>query len=263
MIDFDYFYDEDQPAYTSTIKTNNIDIVYILRKLKKVWEEKDIPLDIDIVDSKVRISHKYPDHVEDSAQLRLHPNLAFILGYNEERTDYGQYLRFDQQAEYIAPYYPKSSMKDEQLYLMDLMLMIEERFEKNVQKIRQIIDDCLDREKKGITSIAHFEKVKHRETWILKATVLGGDQIDLGTDGYIQRVNIKDHSGEIELSAFAKQGTLLHEIASEGKEYYIERIYEWEDESDYYYGKMNEEVTDGNIIVQINGASYKVQFNEV
>ena len=261
MADFDYFYGEDQPAYTSTRKTS-IEIVYILRKLKKVWEEEDIPLDINIVDSKIRISHKYPDQIEKLEQLRLHPKLAYMLGYNEEKTKLGQYLRFDEQVEYIAPYDPKSSMNDEQLYLIDLMLMIEERFEKNVQegKVRDMIDDCIDRERKGITPIANFEKVKHFDSWILKGTVVG----EFNVDGPIHHVNIKDHTGKIKLSASRNDGILLHEVVSKGKEYYIEKIPEWEKIYEYYNVKMNEEdVPEEGIIVQINGGSYKIRFDEV
>ena len=160
MIDFEYFdYGENETVYASTRDTK-IDIEYIIRKLNNKWEDKNIPLMIDIIDSKIRISHKYPDNVENSAQLRLHPSLAYILGYNEERTDLGQYLRFDESTQYIAPHYPKSFMDHEQHYLIDIMLMIEGKFNRQEQKIRKIFDDCMDRGKKGVTPIAHFEKVK-------------------------------------------------------------------------------------------------------
>ena len=55
---------------------------------------------------RVRITHKDPLNIGSLAQLKLSSNLAYLLGYTSEITKLGQYLRFDENNTFLAPYKP-------------------------------------------------------------------------------------------------------------------------------------------------------------
>ena len=80
------------------------DLNKIIFELQQVWDKKNVPLKIEIQDKRIKITHKTPDQIGKLAQLKLSSYLAFMLGYTGVVEQKGQYLRFDQNSEYFAPY---------------------------------------------------------------------------------------------------------------------------------------------------------------
>ena len=68
----------------------------ILFDLQEKWNDNNVPLEIEIQDKRIKISHKTPDKIRKLAQLKLSSYLAFMLGYTEVVEQKGQFLRFDQ-----------------------------------------------------------------------------------------------------------------------------------------------------------------------
>ena len=79
----------------------------IINGLQQKWDTIDIPLNVEIFDKRILIKHKTPENIGSLAQLKISAYLAFMLGYTEEIEEFGQYLRFDQNQEYLAPHEPK------------------------------------------------------------------------------------------------------------------------------------------------------------
>ena len=258
MNELKYYYNNG----TKHKKLRNSNIDYIIKRLKKEWEQIDIPLNIEIVDFKVKIWHKYPDNIGEVAELRLFPKLAYILGFNEEETELGQHLRFDQEKEFTAPHEPKSFASIEDLCLMDQLNELD-----NLKMdLRKILVDCIDRDRKGISKISDFGKIKDEDSWIIKGTVVNGETIDVGNDETLFVLKIKDHSGEMDVKAFGMFGSVLQKLAQSGSQYYIEKVLEWEDNSYAYYKKAKieeEHATPDNLAVRINDATYRVKISKV
>ena len=68
----------------------------ILFELQEKWNDNNVPLEIEIQDKRIKISHKTPEEIGKLAQLKLSSYLAFMLGYTEVVEQKGQFLRFDQ-----------------------------------------------------------------------------------------------------------------------------------------------------------------------
>ena len=79
----------------------------ILFELQQKWDENNVPLEIEIQDKRIKITHKTPDQIGKLAQLKLSSYLAFMLGYTGVVEQKGQFLRFDENSEYLAPHEPK------------------------------------------------------------------------------------------------------------------------------------------------------------
>ena len=82
----------------------------ILFELQQKWNENNVPLKIEIQDKRIKISHKTPEKSGKLLQLKLSSYLAFMLRYTGVVEQEGQFLRFDQNSEYLAPYEPKVFM---------------------------------------------------------------------------------------------------------------------------------------------------------
>ena len=82
----------------------------IIFELQQKWDENNVPLKIEIEDKRIKITHKTPDQIGKLAQLKLSPNLAFMFGYTGVVERNGQFLRFDEHSEYLAPHEPKLFM---------------------------------------------------------------------------------------------------------------------------------------------------------
>ena len=86
------------------------DLNKIIFELQQVWDKKNVPLKIEIQDKRIKITHKTPDQIGKLAQLKLSSYLAFMLGYTGVVEQKGQFLRFDEHSEYLAPHEPKLFM---------------------------------------------------------------------------------------------------------------------------------------------------------
>ena len=82
----------------------------ILFELQQKWDENIVPLENEIQDKRIKISHKTPEKRGKLPQLHLSTYLAFMLWYTGVLEQKGQYLQFDQNSEYLAPHEPKLFM---------------------------------------------------------------------------------------------------------------------------------------------------------
>ena len=244
------------------------------------WETSDIPLHIQKENGRVVISHKYPNDIGEVAQLKLSPKLAYILGYNEHEYNVsGQTLRFDEEGTYIAPHDPKSFLQYEKLAYLEMLgdevseqidsigKKIENRL-KNIIKteFREVIEDSLDRQSKGVSNLLDFEKLKDLESWLLKVSVVKGESVTLKNDETIFILTLKDHTCEVDVTGFGKHGEVLKGLASIGRSFYIERVYDWDEISHKYYvdnNFMDEEITQNNVTITIFDETFRVKFEDV
>ena len=82
-----------------------------MKDLNNRWIKEKVPLTIKEHHSgKVVISHNMPRSMGSLASLKLSPNLAFMLGYTSDVVKHGQFLRFDENKEFLAPHKPKLFM---------------------------------------------------------------------------------------------------------------------------------------------------------
>ena len=82
----------------------------LLNEIREGFKKEEIPLTIKKMENgKVNIMSKESMKEGHKYQLSLNRNLAFILGYRSNKRE-NQYLRFDQNLEYIAPH--KSSKEE-------------------------------------------------------------------------------------------------------------------------------------------------------
>ena len=256
----------------------------IINGLQQKWDMIDIPLKIEIFDKRILIKHKTPTNIGSLAQLKISAYLAFMLGYTEEIEEFGQYLRFDQNEEYLAPHEPKlfldycnrkqletiESLHDEKVeelferftYLLDqiytknrhiLAKLRAENFvnRKCEKKCETEIKDCRDRKENGITPIEHFE-LFYDQNWKIKGVVcaFNDDSMTLNPNSNDPHkffvLQLEDYSSKINISGFDRNAELLSELAVKGVEYYLTKT---DDQSD--------------ITVTIHNNLYKVKFEVV
>ena len=106
-----YYYFEDQVGQRPMIKKEEgwyyPDLQKYISELQEKWGAANIPLNIFIENKKIKIVHKFPSEIGIVAQLKLSPYLAYMFGYRDSVSKQGQYLRFDENGEYMAPLEPK------------------------------------------------------------------------------------------------------------------------------------------------------------
>ena len=180
----------------------------IIFELQQKWDENNVPLKIEIEDKRIKITHKTPDQIGKLAQLKLSSNLAFMFGYTGVVERNGQFLRFDEHSEYLAPHEPKLFMdycrknhikeirNDEEVELMfqKFSSLLDEKAElilkeiiSNKSKLQTIgrlrkekemikkqkdmqINDLRDRLDKNTIPIKNFDEC-HDQMWKIKGKV--------------------------------------------------------------------------------------------
>ena len=101
------YLDGSKPTVKATESWNYPNLERIMKDINAIWSKENVPLVITEEKSeRVRITHKDPLNIGSLAQLRLSGNLAYLLGYTSEITKLGQYLRFDENNTFLAPYKP-------------------------------------------------------------------------------------------------------------------------------------------------------------
>ena len=102
---------ESQPRVNTTKSWNYPNLKAIMKDLNNRWIKEKVPLTIkEHPSERVLISHNRPLFMGSLASLKLSPNLAFMLGYTSEVIKHGQFLRFDENNEFLAPHKPKLFM---------------------------------------------------------------------------------------------------------------------------------------------------------
>ena len=107
---FTYFETETEshPRIDTTKSWNYPNLKAIMKDLNNIWAKEKVPLNIkEHPSGRVVISHNIPLSMGSLASLKLSPNLAYILGYTSEVIKHGQFLRFDENKEFLAPHEPK------------------------------------------------------------------------------------------------------------------------------------------------------------
>ena len=90
----------------------DFDINQIISFLNNQWQSKKIPLKIQLngETNKIKISSTKYLEEDEINQIHLLPKLAYILGYTDKILFSGQFLRMDQNFEYIAPHPYKTKL---------------------------------------------------------------------------------------------------------------------------------------------------------
>ena len=280
MNDYLYTYSENEtserPRVEFTREWFTPDVKHIIKRLNNEWEINNIPLTVEIKNERVSISHKFPNSIGEIAQIRLYPKLAYILGYTEtEYTVVGQVLRFDSQVEYVAPHPAKTYLKHENLSYIDMMTSdltenlnkkIQDGFNRQAVTIRDVVEDSIHRYEKGIIPISQFSEKKDQESWIIKGRVVRGERQQLQNDGTIFIMTLRDHTGEMKITGFGKNGDILNELATIGTNYTCQRVHSWEEISNRYYVNTNFQnmpITSDNVTITIKDDAYQVKIKKV
>ena len=168
---FTYFETETEshPRIDTTKSWNYPDLKAIMKDLNNIWTKEKVPLNIkEHPSGRVVISHNIPLSMGSLASLKLSPNLAYILGYTSEVIKHGQFLRFDENKEFLAPHEPKLFMDfcDEK---------IKSEYRSKVKKLEDVNGEmeaenvALKQEFKGklakIEKEHKQEKIKIEEKW--------------------------------------------------------------------------------------------------
>ena len=160
---------ESQPRVDTTKSWNYPNLKAIMKDLNNRWVKEKVPLKIkEDPSGRVVISHNMPRSMGSVASLKLSPNLAYMLGYTSEVIKHGQFLRFDENKEFLAPHEPKLFMDfcDEK---------IKSEYRSKVKKLEDVIGEmeaenfALKQEFKGklakIEKEHKQEKIKIEERW--------------------------------------------------------------------------------------------------
>ena len=160
---------ETQPRVDTTKSWNYPNLKAIMKDLNNRWVKEKVPLKIkEDPSGRVVISHNMPRSMGSLASLKLSPNLAYMLGYTSEVIKHGQFLRFDENKEFLAPHEPKLFMDfcDEK---------IKSEYRSKVKKLEDVIGEmeaenvALKQEFKGklakIEKEHKQEKIKIEEKW--------------------------------------------------------------------------------------------------
>ena len=250
----------------------------IINGLQKKWDMIDIPLNVEIFDKRILIKHKTPENIGSLSQLKMSAYLAFMLGYTEEIEEFGQYLRFDQNVEYLAPYEPKlfldycnrkqletiESLHDEkveelfakftelleQIYIKNKHILAKLRAKNFVNKKCEewCEPEIVDNQKTNNISIEDFEKNchNHDQNWKIRGVVKAFRDDELKDPYEFFVMQLADQTSQLNISAYDEDAESLRELAVKGAEYYVTKT---DDESD--------------ITVTIHRNKYKVKFEPV
>ena len=126
---------------------------------------------------------------------------------------------------------------------------LEKEFAKQLSEKELKLEDCRDREEKDITPFNNFDLI-YDQYWTIKGVVHGGQMTNMGFDGNTQEkmfsLELKDHTGTLNITAFSENAEVLSGLAVTGSEYYISNT---NDEND--------------ITASINNNAYKIRFEAV
>ena len=274
---------ESQPRVNTTKSWNYPNLKAIMKDLNNRWIKEKVPLTIkEHPSGRVIISHNMPLSMGSLASLKLSPNLAYMLGYTSEVIKHGQFLRFDENKEFLAPHEPKlfmgviGEMEDEykkkkienkekwksfalreidaaknKLHVqMENLEMENGKCNEKIKQLNQKLKDYSDRVDNGIVPIKDFDKF-NSELWVIKGVVSDKQWIDQKEFN----ITFKDHSGTITIKAYDNQGELLDALSVKGKEYYISNI---NNKAHYSYKSMFTVHT-----IYIQNLMYLVVLNDV
>ena len=137
--------------------------------------------------------------------------------------------------------------------LNNTKLELEERLKKEfAQRLSEEelkLKDCRDREEKDITPFKDFDLI-YDQFWTIKGVVLGGQMTTMGfdenTNEMMFSLDLKDHTGNLNITAFGGNAEVLSGLAVAGMEYYISNT---NDEND--------------MTASINNNAYKIRFDAV
>ena len=274
---------ESQPRVNTTKSWNYPNLKAIIKDLNNRWIKEKVPLTIkEHPSGRVIISHNMPLSMGSLASLKLSPNLAYMLGYTSEVIKHGQFLRFDENKEFLAPHEPKLFMgvigemedkykkkkieneekwksyalrkieaeKNKLRVQMENLEMENEKYNEKIKQLNQKLKDYSDRVDNGIVPIKDFDKF-NSELWVIKGVVSDKKWIDQKEFN----ITFKDYSGTITIKGYDHQGGLLDALSVKGKEYYISNI---NNKAQYSYKSMFTVHT-----VYIRNLVYLVVLNDV
>ena len=264
------------------------DLNKIIFELQQVWDKKNVPLKIEIQDKRIKVTHKTPDQIGKLAQLKLSSYLAFMLGYTGVVEQKGQFLRFDEHSEYLAPHESKLFMdycrknhikeirNDEEVQLMfqKFSNLLEEKGESilkeiksNKSKLQTIgrlrkekemikkqkdreINDLRDRLDNNAIPIKNFDQC-HDQMWKIKGKV---SLVEFSETTNLQNGDI-DQGINVHMEDYSGKITILafdkHAIS-------LNKLVTADKE--YFVSKINDQ---NGITASINNNGYKIKIEKV
>ena len=217
----------------------------------------------------LKIFHKSPDVSEKGQYLRFdeenefhapdEPKVFLDYCHNKDRENLFETIRSDLEskwqfyAETKIAEMKKSMEVENEAKLHKTKLELQERLEKDFSERlfeKELnLKDCRDREEKDITPFKDFDLI-YDQFWTIKGVVLGGQMTNMGFDGNTKEkmfsLELKDHTGNLNITAFNENAEVLSGLAVAGMEYYISNTY---DEND--------------MTASINNNAFKIRFEAV
>ena len=187
------------------------------------------------------------------------PKLFLDYCYNKDRENLFESIKADLESKW--QFYAETKITEmkksveleyeAKLYKTKLELeeKLEKEFTKRLSEKELKLRDCRDREEKYITPIKDFD-LFYDQFWTIKGVVLGGQMTTMGIDENTKEkmfsLNLKDHTGNLTITAFDGNAEVLSGLAVGGMEYYISNT---NDEND--------------MTASINNNAYKIDFEIV
>ena len=187
------------------------------------------------------------------------PKLFLDYCHNKDRENLFETIKTDLESKWqfyaetkIAEMKKSMELENEaKLHKMKLEFQerLEKEFAKRLSEKELKLEDCRDREEKDITPFNDFDLI-YDQYWTIKGVVHRGQMTNMGFDGNTQEkmfsLELKDHTGTLNITAFGKNAEVLSGLAVTGTEYYISNT---NDEND--------------ITASINNNAYKIRFEAV
>ena len=187
------------------------------------------------------------------------PKFFLDYCYNKDRENLFESIKTDLEskwqfyAETKIAEMKKSEELENEAKLNNTKLELEERLKKEfAQRLSEEelkLKDCRDREEKDITPFKDFDLI-YDQFWTIKGVVLGGQMTTMGfdenTNEMMFSLDLKDHTGNLNITAFGGNAEVLSGLAVAGMEYYISNT---NDEND--------------MTASINNNAYKIRFDAV
>ena len=279
---------EDRPGVNSLQSWMYPNFEKVIFELQRKWDENNVPLKIEIQDKRIKITHKTPEKKGKLPQLKLSSYLAFMLGYTGVVEQKGQYLRFDQNSEYLAPHEPKLFMdycrknhikeirNDEEVQLMfqKFSNLLEENNEKilneiksNKLKLKSVgrlrkekeklkkekdleIKDLMDRLDNNAIPIKNFDQC-HDQMWKIKGKV---SLVEFSETTNLENGDIS-RSVDVHMEDYSGKINIL---AFDRHAVSLNKLVTADNE--YYVTKINDQK---GITASINNNGYKIKIEKV
>ena len=119
---------------------------HLVESLSQKWFEKNLPLRIELIDNKAKVSCVESVKEGHVLQLLLNPELVYLLGFTNEVSEHGQWLRFDENREFIAPHDLKETPFSQHFCTKEMENKIDSVLQQlNTERMNNLFEDALEK----------------------------------------------------------------------------------------------------------------------